>query len=1288
MSTAPDEGMTTEAGEQISQEAVEEVYNLIIKLPRNIDDIRLTLNPAESVQDIKQIIMESPETCAYSCFYLSHNGKRLNDFVELKDVEGLTTETELYLVEDTYSERDVRVHISRLRDLLAGPYKPNPSSIGIDPAISFLTAVTGEIDEAITTDSNDKSVDDPFSKEPPPEHAYTNITDLDAPSQLADFVPKDFRRVAPECLKSLSLSGWNPVPHRQKLQGDLLYLVVTTLENETLHLTASTKGFFVNNCSQTKYDPSPKNNGAGKYSAHSLIHLLQQLSPLFAKKFSELQNFITRHHMLEVLPVSTYLPDYPWAVEQPEHLFDPSRPCETYLTAGLDSVEGLRDWNDELQSHRELPKSTMQERILRERLVNKVQSEFTEAAIRGAMAVVDGSVIPLNPLDPEESHMYVHNNIFFSKGNDGRNTFDELGGDEAAHVATGKDLEGVKIINTIEPENLYTLGSVIVDYKGARIVAQSIVPGIFRRQDENSIIYGSVDNGIQISSDETFHENIGKDIAKSLHLAEHTVINKEGDKEVQLFTSQETKGLIGADNRRYILDLYRLNPVDIEFQESECVAKDDKPAYPHKLTLLRHELMSLFWEHKFRKWLKEKTDQIRKEREASKSPEIEGGKENEEVTGDKKDAVDNAAVIEKKEEVEEVNEEDEIKIDINEFKLQFNADVFTTARLPDNDQTKQEQEVVWEASKFLRDEVIPSLVLDFVSYAISPLDGDALTKAMHRRGINMRYLGKLAELVFTSKEKRIDHIYKLIVQEMIVRASKRLLRNYLVKCSTEEVSLCISHFLNCLLGSNFNSKPNPVLPEGSNRNDFAWAQITPAGLKKLITQQVFMRFRYQLEDNAFEQLRFIPTLRDLCKRIGIQVAAYNYRTEAYTEDEKAAFAAEDAARQAAIDRAKQKMSSRKSSKKHQPETQRPVRRTTTFTPDDIYNIMPTVKTATTRSIFAEETFEAGKMSIAQGHKELGLELLLESLTLHEQTYGFLHPETSKCYAALAMIYHNNEEHEASLELQRKAIIASERTNGVDDPETIHHYLNLGLFEHTAGRTKLALKYIRHAFYYWNLLVGPNHPESATADNNVGVMLQTIRDYAKSTKFFERATKTHEAVFGKDHVLTATGYHILAKAYTLEAKFKEAAEAEKIAFEVFNEKLGPEDARTKDSQLWLRELTANANMLAQQKAIEELNVKNGGSKILPQQLANGAPATVKHPEMLTAAAAAKASSSTIPQKQHQTHDASSAAATNEDSKEPSKGHLPIDELLEFINGEEQGKKSNKKPKKLAHKKQRK
>lgn len=891
------------------------------------------------------------------------------------------------------------------------------------------------LDEEIVAEA-DKKIDDLFSDEPIPEHAFTSV-DIEERSKLSKLVPTNFQRVAPECIKSLALSGWNPVPHRQKLKGDLLYLAVTTLENEIIHITASTKGFFVNNSSNNKFDPAPSHSK--KASAHSLITLLQKISPLFQKRFLELQDFITHHHMLEVLPVNTYFPNHPWAVEPPQHLYDPSRPCETYLNAGAEAVESLRDWNDELQSHRELPKTDLQERVLRERLITKVQAEFTEAAVRGAMAVVNGSVIPLNPLESQESHMYIYNNIFFSKGNDGRGTFEKLGADEAAHVATGKDLEGVKILNSIDSEGLYTLASVIVDYKGERIVAQSIVPGIFRRQDENSIIYGSVDNGVQISSDASFHESLSKDVAKSLHLAEHAVID-EGNTESKLYTSQETKGLLGADGRRYMLDLYRLNPVDIEFQEKECVEKEGKPAYPHKMTLLRPELMSLYWEHKFRQWVKAKTDEIKKERGDDK-PAVEDKKE------EKKDADEKQVAKEEAKdgkEQQQQQEEEEIKIDINEFKLNFNTDVFTSAKLPQGEQTKQDEQTIRDASKFLVEEIVPSIVLDFASYSISPLDGDALTKAMHRRGINMRYLGKLAELIAISKDKRIEHVRQLAIQEMIVRASKRLLRKYLSNCPVEQISPCISHFFNCLLGSEFNAKPSPVLPQGVHRNDIEWAQITPSILKNLIAQQVLLRFRYKLEEDAIQKLNFIPALRELCIRVGVQVTTRDYRVQPYTEEERAANLAEDAAYQTAIDRKKQEQSNsrgKKNKKHHHDSLKRPTRRTTTFIPEDVLNLMPTVKQASSRSVFAEETFEAGKMSIAQGHRQLGLELLLESLSLHEQTYGFLHPETSKCYATLAMIYHHSEDRESALDLQRKAVISAERTCGIDHPETIHHYVS-------------------------------------------------------------------------------------------------------------------------------------------------------------------------------------------------------------------------------------------------------
>src|SRR5581483_4395477 len=185
---------------------------------------------------------------------------------------------------------------------------------------------------------------------------------------------------------------------------------------------------------------------------------------------------------------------YPWAVKRNKQAYDLGRVTGVYLDFGVDGVESIRDWNEEIQAQREYPKNDIKDRVFRERLLNKTQADFAESAIRGAIAVVNGNAASFNPRDPEEEHMYIYNNIFFSKALDTRGMFDKLGGDEAAYVAANKDLEGIRTFSSLDIEGLYTLGSVIVDYKGIRVVCQSVVPGIFRRGDE-SIVYGYFDNG-------------------------------------------------------------------------------------------------------------------------------------------------------------------------------------------------------------------------------------------------------------------------------------------------------------------------------------------------------------------------------------------------------------------------------------------------------------------------------------------------------------------------------------------------------------------------------------------------------------------------------------------------------------------------------------------------------------------------------------------------------------------------------------------------------------------------
>lgn len=49
-----------------------------------------------------------------------------------------------------------------------------------------------------------------------------------------------------QCLKVLTMSGWNPPPGNRKMHGDLMYLYIVTVEERHVSLTASTRGFYLN----------------------------------------------------------------------------------------------------------------------------------------------------------------------------------------------------------------------------------------------------------------------------------------------------------------------------------------------------------------------------------------------------------------------------------------------------------------------------------------------------------------------------------------------------------------------------------------------------------------------------------------------------------------------------------------------------------------------------------------------------------------------------------------------------------------------------------------------------------------------------------------------------------------------------------------------------------------------------------------------------------------------------------------------------------------------------------
>ncbi|KAK7156484.1 hypothetical protein R3I94_006521 [Phoxinus phoxinus] len=562
----------------------------------------LQVSPQEMVQEIHQVLMDREDTCHRTCFSLQLDGNVLDNFAELKSIEGLQEGSLLKVVEEPYTVREARIHVRHIRDLLKS-LDPSDAYNGVDcNSLSFLSVFTdGDLGDTGRRKKKGSELEQIDCT--PPEHILPGSKER----PLVPLQPQNKDWKPMQCLKVLTMSGWNPPPGNRKMHGDLMYLYIVTVEDRHVSITASTRGFYLNQSTTYIFNPKPANPS---FLSHSLVELLSQISPTFKKNFTALQKKRVQRHPFE--RIATPFQVYSWTAPQIDHAMDCVRAEDAY-TSRLGYEEHIpgqtRDWNEELQTTRELSRKNLPERLLRERAIFKVHSDFAAAATRGAMAVIDGNVMAINPGEETRMQMFIWNNIFFSLGFDVRDHYRELGGDAAAHTAPTNDLNGVRAYSAVDVEGLYTLGTVVVDYRGYRVTAQSIIPGILEREQEQSVIYGSIDFGKTVVSHPKYLEFLEK-TSRPLKVQRHAVLN-EKDASVELCSSVECKGIIGNDGRHYILDLLRTFPPDLNFlpvEGEELIAESQKLGFPrlhrHRLACLRQELIEAFVEHRYLLFMK------------------------------------------------------------------------------------------------------------------------------------------------------------------------------------------------------------------------------------------------------------------------------------------------------------------------------------------------------------------------------------------------------------------------------------------------------------------------------------------------------------------------------------------------------------------------------------------------------------------------------------------------------------------------------------------------------------
>ncbi|XP_032368206.1 clustered mitochondria protein homolog isoform X3 [Etheostoma spectabile] len=1212
----------TDGGEETNEQEVIVIqdtgFTVKIQAP-GTEPFDLQVSPQEMVQEIHQVLMDREDTCHRTCFSLQLDGNVLDNFAELKSIEGLQDGSLLKVVEEPYTVREARIHVRHIRDLLKS-LDPSDAYNGVDcNSLSFLSIFTdGDLGDSGKRKKKGNELEQIDCT--PPEHILPGSKDR----PLVPLQPhnKDWKPM--QCLKVLTMSGWNPPPGNRKMHGDLMYLYMVTVEERHVSITASTRGFYLNQSTTYTFNPKPSNPS---FLSHSLVELLSQISPAFKKNFTALQKKRVQRHPFE--RIATPFQVYSWTAPQVDHAMDCVRAEDAY-TSRLGYEEHIpgqtRDWNEELQTTRELPRKNLPERLLRERAIFKVHSDFAAAATRGAMAVIDGNVMAINPGEETRMQMFIWNNIFFSLGFDVRDHYRELGGDAAAHAAPTNDLNGVRAYGAVDVEGLYTLGTVVVDYRGYRVTAQSIIPGILEREQEQSVIYGSIDFGKTVVSHSKYLELLEK-TSRPLKVQRHNVLNEKNES-VELCSSVECKGIIGNDGRHYILDLLRTFPPDLNFlpvEGEELPPESQRQGFPrqhrHRLACLRQELIEAFVEHRYLLFMKMAALQLMQQKanrdakndvpaitETAETPSGSNADTTQTTASDSPSATevstDSTSQTENnskpatnglleptvtqngecKSPLEDPKSREVVlnackavgSISNTSFDIRFNPDIFSPGvRFPDDsaDDVQKQKQLLKDASFFLVSCQIPSLVKDCLDHSALPMDGATLTESLHQRGINVRYLGTVLEFVDKTPAKaQLEHFYRIGISELITRCAKHIFKTYLQGVELSALSAAVSHFLNCFLSSFPDSvahlPPDELVSRRKSRkrrnrvpgggDNTAWASLTPNELWKNIASEAKSYYHFTIECESVDQVveKYGLQKTTLLREISVKTGIQILIKE-YNFDSR-----------------------------HKP----------AFTEEDILNIFPVVKHVNPKASDAFHFFQSGQAKVQQGFLKEGCELINEALNLFNNVYGAMHVEICACLRLLARLNYIMGDHPEALSNQQKAVLMSERVLGIEHPNTIQEYMHLSLYCFANGQLSTALKLLYRARYLMLLVSGENHPEMALLDSNIGLVLHGVMEYDLSLRFLENALTINTKFHGSRSLKVALSHHLVARVYESKAEFRSALQHEKEGYTIYKNQMGEAHEKTKESSEYLKYLTQQA--VALQRTMNEIYKNGSNASITP------------------------------------------------------------------------------------------
>jgi protein TIF31 len=484
-------------------------------------------------------------------------------------------------------------------------------------------------------------------------------------------------------------------------------------------------------------------------------------------------------------------------------------------------------------------------------------------------------------------------------------------------------------------------------------------------EKNHTIVYGAVEASSPIAWNQELHQKLEENLGKVMKIASRPLplyplsadrmgnADNAPNSNVMICGPVEMKGIRGSDHRTYSLDITRLTPRDANWvpqaeggtgqweglMTSPKFTKTQKTFIPSSLSddewlaaVLRPELLQKFQEKKTRQ-------SIDIESATSAQPDTDRTPRVADDNVPTNAIVDDSSHINQGRDQEQANLEDSNIISTPaEAMSEMNLNVFIPRLcIPFDDvpglssQWKKDEDIVREAANHLWGDVLPELTSDIrKNQNIQiPMDGRSLTQFIHEKGINCRYLGRLATLALQEETKdkleatevnlghktSIERLrmplcwLELLECEMVARCSKHVLDRYLSESFSVtgvQPLVLVASFLSAIMSTSeegaadtenrlyrqLKTTSETGIPttlffgENDKNNGVSSRDILLRGRNEMwddINHEIGSRFRYTLTlyNSKIEAMRsralMIPLLRRVCQRMGIRIAAKNYQ---------------------------------------------------------------------------------------------------------------------------------------------------------------------------------------------------------------------------------------------------------------------------------------------------------------------------------------------------------------------------------------------------------------------------